>query len=459
MPQTLASYFAPTRAPATTLQKASDWIGVTGLYLFSFFSLLSIAGANTGMGLMLIGLLLSSDAWRRLSKQFLVWCCLLIIGYIVVRNFSPTTQIAVDPKTQVNQAKDWALLFLFFIPAWWLSQSPKRIPTALGLMIVGFSLGILSSLNGDVLSQIVQGTRSGLHFGKPIIFGFDCAAMILGLIVLAVYCLNPNLQLTRIQRYSCVGLTILAILFFTQGLIISQSRGVWLAIFFAIPTIFLTLKFTRQSKQQPKVMLLLPLATLGAILALIVALNWSTIQQRISAEQQELGVVVNQGLNQAPLTSATYRLHLWEFGLNKWLERPFTGWGPGTTYALVEAENNPELRDDRNIAFDHLHNAYLELVFQLGLIGIILVSLICGLMVSKIMEAYRRMRISIYFLAFLFSNFVLIAIYSLTDFRHLHWNWRFYWMMLAGIAFAFPLMTFRPQSEQINRQPRKPDEA
>ncbi|MET0043061.1 MAG: O-antigen ligase family protein, partial [Candidatus Thiodiazotropha sp. 6PLUC3] len=177
--------------------------------------------------------------------------------------------------------------------------------------------------------------------------------------MLAVYRLNPHLQLSNTQRYGAVIVIILAILFFTQGLIISQSRGVWLAIFFAIPTIFLTLKFTRQSKRQPKVSLLIPLTTMGVILALILALNWNTILQRVSSEQQELGVVISEGLNQAPLTSTTYRLHLWEFGLNKWLERPFTGWGPGTTHALVEAEKNPALRDHRDVGFDHLHNASL----------------------------------------------------------------------------------------------------
>lgn len=454
MQQTLASYFVPIRSPESTLQKTSDWIGVIGLYVFSFFSLLSIAGANIGLVLMLIGLLLSSDAWKRLPKQVLIWSCLLIIGYIILRKIDASALIEANQKTQANQARDWALLFLFFIPAWWLSQSPKRIPTALALVVGGFSLGILSAIDGDLISQIAEGTRSGMHFGKPIIFGFDCAVMILGLIVLAVYRLNPHFHLSQGQKYGSVGLIILGILFFTQGLIISQSRGVWLAIFFALPTIFLTLKFTRQSKRQPKVSLLIPLATMGVILALILALNWNTILQRITTEQQELGMVVTEGLNEAPLTSTTYRLHLWEFGLNKWLERPFTGWGPGTTHALVESENNPSLRDHRDVGFDHLHNAYLELVFQLGLIGIMLVSLICGLMVSKMMEAYRRKRISIYFLAFLFSNFVLIAVYSLTDFRHLHWNWRFYWMILAGTAYAFPLMTFRPQSEPKNQQER-----
>ncbi|MCG7896656.1 MAG: O-antigen ligase family protein [Candidatus Thiodiazotropha taylori] len=455
MLQALSPYFKPSRIADSKLQQTSDWIGVLGLYIFSFFSLLSIAGANLGLGLMLIGLLLSSDAWRRLPRQFLFWSCLLIIAYIVYRGVEAMAEIPLDHKTQANQARDWALLFLFFIPAWWLSQSPRRIPTALGLMLAGFTLGILSALDGETLAQLLQGERSGMHFGKPIIFGFDCAAAILGLIVLAIYRLNPQLKQNRSQQVLLVVLIILGILFYTQGLIISQSRGVWLALFFALPTIFLTLKFTRQSKKQPKVSLLMPLAAVGLVLALILALNWDTIQSRVSTEQTELGTVVSEGLDEAPLTSSTYRLHLWEFGLNKWLERPFTGWGPGTTHALVEAENNPNLKDHRDVGFDHLHNAYLEVVFQLGLVGIMIIALICGLMVSKIMEAFRRQRISIYFLAFLFSNFMLIAIYSLTDFRHLHWNWRFYWLIIAGCAYAFTLMTFRPHLERQNRTPQE----
>jgi O-antigen ligase len=449
MQDTLSRYFAPTRNPNSTLQKASDWIGVAGLYIFSFFSLLSIAGANIGLGLMLIALILSTDAWRSLPKQLLVWCCLMVIAYVTLRSHYAIGQIEADPKTQINQTRDWVLLFLFFIPAWWLHQSPKRIPVSLGLVLSGFTLGIISALDGVTLSQLVQGGRSGLHFGiaKPIIFGFDCAAMILGLLALATYQFNPQLEQTRIQRLVIVSVLFLAVLFFTQGLIISQSRGVWLAIFFAVPTLFLTLKLTRQSRKQPQISLLIPSIALATIFTLILALNWNTIQQRITTDRQELNTAVTQGLAEAPLSASTYRLHLWEFGLNKWLERPFTGWGPGTTYALVDAENNPAMRDYRDVSFDHLHNAYLEVVFQLGLIGIILIALVCGLMISKIMEAYGRKRISIYFLAFLFSNFALIAVYSLTDFRHLHWNWRFYWLEIAGVAYAFTLMNFKPHTK------------
>ncbi|MCU7840359.1 MAG: O-antigen ligase family protein [Candidatus Thiodiazotropha sp. (ex Troendleina suluensis)] len=442
MLEKLRTSFVPTRIPSTKIEKISDWIGIIGLYLFSFFSLLSIAGANLGLGLMIIALILSAEAWRRLLRQPLWWACLLIIGYIALRAAWSTGEIAAEQKTQINQARDWVQLFLFFIPAWWLSQAPNRIPTALTLMFGGFGLGIITALDGEMLSQILQGVRSGLHFGKPIILGFDCAAAILGLITLTMYWLNPQLEQSRATLTIRLGLTILVMLFFTQGLIISQSRGVWLAILFAIPTIFLTLKFARKTRHQSTIKLRLPLIGILALIALILTMNWSTISQRVLSERQEWNTVVTEGLEQAPLGSSTYRLHLWQFGLNKWLERPFIGWGPGTTHTLVEAENDRALQNSPGSSFDHLHNAYLEAVFQLGLVGIFLIALICGQMFSKLMEGFRRRRISVYYLAFLLSNFVLIAVYSFTDFRHLHWNWRFYWLIIAGVTYAFALMTY-----------------
>ncbi|MEJ2405969.1 MAG: O-antigen ligase family protein [Candidatus Thiodiazotropha sp.] len=421
-------------------ERVSEWLGLSGLYLFAFFSLLGISGANIGLGLMLIALLLSGEAWRSLIRQSLFWLSLLIIGYITLRMTDAASLVAAEQKTQHNQARDWIQLFLFFIPAWWISRVPGRIPTTLALMFGGFTLGILSSLDAEMLKQITEGARSGMHFGKPIIFGFDCAAAILALILFIMIQLNPDSELPSGRRNLRIGLAVVGILFFTEGLIVSQSRGVWLAFLFALPTIFATLKFTRRSRRQPAIRVFKPMLAMSLIAILILAFNWNTITARVTSEQKELGIVVTQGLGKAPLSSSTYRLHLWQFGLEKWLQRPFTGWGPGTTHALVEADDNPGLRDERGVSFDHLHNAYLEVVFQLGLIGIVLIALVCGLMIAKLMEAYRRKRVSLYFIAFLFSNFALISVYSLTDFRHLHWNWRFYWLIIAGITFAYPLM-------------------
>jgi len=436
---------APAEAPVSTLARISDWLGVAGLCVFSFFALLGIAGANVGLALMLVALLLSQEAWRQLLRQSLVRACLLVIGYIALRSVWPPAAGAGEPQPQVAQAMDWAWLFLFFVPAWWLSRAPHRMVLSLTLMLSGFALGIVMSLDAAALTGLREGVRSGFHFGKPIIFGFDCAVAILALLLLVFYWLRPGLTVTRSRQAILIGLTILAMLFFTEGLILSQSRGVWLSFVVALPVALLVLGFGRDQGQRYTRRHFLVLTGILALTSLVLLLNWNTLTQRMQYERQELGVVVSKGLEAAPLSSSTYRLHLWKFGLAKWLEKPFLGWGPGTTPAMIEAENAIALKNPGgSTSFDHLHNAYLEVLLQLGLSGFVLITVVCVLLAGLVIRGYRKQCLSSYLLAFLLGNFVLIAVYSLTDFRHLHWNWRFYWLIIAGIAFACRLTESRP---------------
>ncbi|MEW8584659.1 MAG: hypothetical protein AB2531_02765, partial [Candidatus Thiodiazotropha sp.] len=243
MLQSIRESLLPIERPTTTAEKIGSWFGLVGLYLFSFFSLLSIAGANIGLGLMIIGLVLSKQAWRELLRQWITWICLLMIAYVILRAYWSLGEIAADQETQINQARDWIQLFLFFIPAWWLSQAKQRIPISITLMFSGFAIGMISALDGETLSQTLHGARSGLHFGKPVIMGFDCAAAILGLTALALHWLDTWQEKAKLTIAVRLSLALLAILFFTQGLIISQSRGVWLAILFALPSLFLTMRY------------------------------------------------------------------------------------------------------------------------------------------------------------------------------------------------------------------------
>jgi O-antigen ligase len=445
----LLTRLAPAEAPTSTLARISDRLGIAGLCLFSFFALLGIAGANLGLALMLIALFLSPQAWRQLLHQPLFRLCLLVIGYIALRTIWPPAENAGEPHAQVNQAMDWAWLFLFFVPAWWLSRGPNRIVLSLSLMFSGFALGIISSLDGAALSGLQEGVRSGFHFKKPIIFGFDCAVAILALLVLVFYWLRPGAVVTRTRQTILVGLTILAMLFFTQGLIVSQSRGVWLATLVALPAALLIPRLGREQVHRYTRQHLVALTGILTLSSLMLLLNWNTLTQRLQYESRELGVVISEGLEEAPLGSSTYRLHLWKFGLAKWLERPVLGWGPGTTLAMIDAENDISLKNPGGAtSFDHLHNAYLEVLFQLGLAGFVLITAVCALLVWMIIQGYRKQCLSSYLLAFLLSNFVLIAVYSLTDFRHLHWNWRFYWLIIAGISFACSLMANRPAASR-----------
>jgi hypothetical protein len=432
--------FPPLMADMTDKQRwhsVGEWIGFTGLTLFCFFSLLSISGANLGLALMLLGLVFSPQAWRQLPRQPLFWAAILSIVYVFISRFVSPIGAIGDADVQNDQAKDWAMLFLFPVTAWWISRHPNRQLYSLGLMFAGFAAGILTSLYSGSASTLLGGMRSGMHFGKAIIFGFDCAVAILAMMIMIVYWLDPRLELSWPQRVVRVGIVLLVLLFFSQGLVVSQSRGVWLAMLLTLPVMFSILwygmKDTYVMKRKAKVLVFL---SVFSIVALALLANWKVITERLVYENMAFGVVVSEGLEKAPLSSSTYRLHLWRFGLEKWLEEPVTGWGPGTTYSLVEVENVQELKNPNGKGFDHLHNAYLELLMQLGLIGLFFTLWNAILMISGIVKGYRHKALSVYMFSFLVSNFVLISVYSLTDFRHLHWNWRFYWLVLAGIIFV-----------------------
>lgn len=447
MNQQLLTLLSPADPPASYMARTGEWIGVTGLCVFTFFSLLGIAGANLGLALMFLALLLTPQAWLRLLHHPLFWLCVLSIVYILLRGALASSEIAKSGGTLNNQANDWAMLFLFFIPGWWISRSPNRIHLALWLMFAGFTLGIISSLNGLAIERMLNGMRSGLHFGKPIIFGFDCAAAVIALMTLTLYWIDQR-DGQRTLRIVKLSLTSLAILFFIQGLIVSQSRGVWLALLSALPATWLVLRLRKTPAHPFRIWQRLAIAAgTVAVLLSVLLLNWNTINQRFMYERHELSVVLSEGLDEAPLNSSTYRLHLWRFGLHKWLERPLLGWGPGMTQRLVDSEHEAGLKHPDGKGFDHLHNTYLEVLLQLGLVGATLIALICGLTIYLLISRYRARHISTYMLALLAGNFVLIVVYSLTDFRHLHWNWRFYWLILAGIAFAYTLRPHRASTD------------
>lgn len=448
---------APTPAPHDqSRQQLSDWIGFSGLVLFSGFALLSVSGAYLGLGLMLLALLITPGAWAELRRQPLVWLSLLCLAYIGARALMAINDAPPPLRGSIAQeGLNWGLLCLFFLPAWWMKGSPQRVLLALGLMLAGFLLGALLALDSATLRHILHGGRSGLHFGKPIIFGFHCAVGLLGMVAL-IQALRAGEHLhsaPRRLRWLWMAFASAALLLFLQGLILSQSRGVWLAF---VPALALTWFLSRDRSRQAPIEHRRRSALIAGALMLVIllptlALHWHSIGARLAFEQRELGVVLTQGLDEAPLTSSTYRLHLWRFGLHSWLERPLLGHGPGSSQILVDQAKRTELTNpESGLAYDHLHNAYLELLNQLGLVGLALVLALIGLLLRGCIRAHRNGQLSHTLFAFLCGNLMLIAIYSLTDFRHLHWNWQFYWLILAGAIFSLDARIETQQNPSAN---------
>ncbi|CAK0769661.1 hypothetical protein CCP4SC76_5230001 [Gammaproteobacteria bacterium] len=53
-----------------------------------------------------------------------------------------------------------------------------------------------------------------------------------------------------------------------------------------------------------------------------------------------------------------------------------------------------------------------------------------------LIAAYRTGRLARDHLAFFAGTTLLVLVWSAFDFRHLHWDWRDYWILLAGTGFS-----------------------
>ena len=62
-----------------------------------------------------------------------------------------------------------------------------------------------------------------------------------------------------------------------------------------------------------------------------------------------------------PYNSAGTRVHLWAFGLQKFVERPVFGHGPYNHHLIIAS--------DLQNKHGYLHNSYLEMLVRLGLFG------------------------------------------------------------------------------------------
>lgn len=428
----------PLKHPSRKFGTAIEGVGVVGLYLFAVSAMASVSIANIGLGLMLIGFILSPNAWKAVRKEPIFWLCIILIVYVILRAVWAGHEFPSTSDLQLKRAKSWILLFLFFVVSWWLSLAPKHTPVVLILTLTGFSVGILASSDAPLMmSLVLESTRSGMHYGRPIIFGFHCAVILLGVLLFAPRWLHCDSRHSRWTCFTLYVLTLFLVLFFLRGMIISQSRGVWLAAVIVIPTA--SILFYRKNvfqgsiKNRRWIMWLF----VAAILTLAAAPNLSLIYERISLQSRSLNIIVEQGLENAPRDGVGHRLHMWRFGIEKWSEHPFIGWGPGSTQFLVGKETTAALFNPKDgKPWDHLHSLYVELLLQLGLIGAVLVVAIVALLVKSTLDANKERRLPNDLLFFFISCIALIAIYSLTDFRHLQWNWRFFWLLLAGIGFS-----------------------
>jgi len=415
-------------------------IGTAGLFVFAVSAFLSTSGVSIGLGLLLVAILLDRSVWSGLRRNPVFFLFVTSIIYLVLRTVWAIWEFPDSTELQWDQAWDWVRLWLFLCVAWWINGDLKRLNWVLFLPLVGLLIGAIYYLSGN-LSVLWSGERTGFHL-RIIAFGLYSSTFILGLLLLAprIWGNRENLSVFALR----IALWLIPLVLMTQGLIIAQSRGAWLAAVVVIPPLIVVRYRLLWKRGVSSPWRRMGLAILAVVfLALLIQTNLSTIKNRISQENEMFAALYRGDFDDIPNLGFGVRVQTFRFGMEKWLERPIFGWGPGSTEYLISHSNRPILMHPdvkRGYAWlDHLHITYLEVLVRFGLVGALFILAVVALLLKTLWNAYRQSRLPEDYALFLAGALALTAIWSLSDFRLLHADWRSYWLLIAGSIYAFRL--------------------
>ncbi|WP_226703885.1 O-antigen ligase family protein [Microbulbifer elongatus] len=420
-------------------------IGVPALLIYGFFgiSLDDIPGKTAQLA-MLCGLLMLAIYGRpvdgtSLRRSGIVW---LALGAILVTLISWGFSWLTHPEWAESSLKVHRLTHWFaMIPIAVLLGGQARNTYTLWLIAL---CGLLLSpwISGNGLQEWQQGLA-----GMRVDFGLHNAqhtAMLFGTGALGLLAFAPGILRNRRGCWIFRTTWLLAVAICITALLLTQTRGVWVGMLFALVVItcagIVTLRKHFHSHRR-----YIAAATIAtgsaAVLAGYLSLG-DIVSQRLQAEQETIALVQQGDTESIPFNSAGIRIHTWEEAL-KWIaERPLVGWGGNGRSLIFDYSKN--LPDEIKQNFGHLHNSYLDLMVNFGLLGLLLLAALVYWLLSRCLRYYRAGLISGSNLVFCLSFTVFFGVINLFE-SYLFYDSGRYVLALAGGGLLTQLWSAKRQ--------------
>lgn len=394
-------------------------LGLFGLYLFAFFALVGPAGANLGIALMLAGLLLDRHARQRLVLHPLLWlaaCSALVTLASVATAWTDGPAGAAD---HAHAAIRLTKLWLFILCAWHFAASPARIGRALVLLLAGFVLTRL--FHPDMLQTATADLRPG--YGLPTLAHAEyCAIGVLSLLLCLPRWWSAGLA-ARIGGAGVLGLLVF-------WLIESQGRMAWLGLAALAPILLLARAWLADSAASRRPWLA---GSVVVLLSLAAATQIDLVSERLAAESGDIAQIRAGEWDSIGYSSVGIRVHLFAYGMDLWLERPWLGWGPGALPALLD------ILPDAQLHYQDLHNLYLDLLVRVGLLGSLPFAIGLLLVLLAAARVVQQRRAPTDLALVLLGGIGLHLLLALTNMRGLNVDWRHVWMLFGGALASFAL--------------------
>lgn len=352
------------------------YVGFSTLLLYALTKLLWPEAAKiaetTSAILGIVALLI----WgKQLRYSAALW---LLLAAVAVQILSWTLGYFDHPQwvTRNPQVDRLGKLFIFIALAWWLGGSTRNTLLVWSLAAAGFFATTLVQGGGiDEWRRGLDGMRVDFDIRNAQHTAMFFGTVLLGLVIFARRMVHPAGRWLPLRTLLWLLLSAACL----TGIVITQTRAIWLALCAALPVaglLWAGASMQSSGAAQAKKPLLAGLA-----LCVLVALPASVffkdvVERRLGVEAAIIGEVLNGNLEQVPYSSVGIRVHTWVAAAQWIAERPLVGWGDkGRTLAIKHTEWLPE--DVRN-DFGHLHNYFLELWVAYGLLGLALFTALAG---------------------------------------------------------------------------------
>lgn len=427
----------PTAAAASTRpwDAGLERVGIFGIHLFALFALLGSSVAAAGLLLFLVAFVLRFRDWPRLGRDPLALVCALVVLYVGLHSL--VFYLALPPGDMADDVAEtgasWAKLVLLIPFAYWAAADPVRIRRVLLLLLLGFTLGFLRKIDWAAFDAAFFQTRFENYLPGNV-FGMFAGLGVLGLVVFRRRFFGEGSRGTL--RLARVILWVLLLAVLLEGLLLSFSRGSWLA-FVAAALLYLWQERQRGAGRRHGAALL----AFGALFALLAAAHWGSIEVRLREEIPILEQVVQGDLEGLQHRSVGIRVLGWRYGFSEWLQHPWFGLGAGTSRHRIAASGRPELLMYGQYWLPHLHNTYLEILYQLGVVGLVLIASLLWVLARGTAAERRAGRLPEDLFLFLQTTLVFALIWALFDYRAVRQDWVVFWIIAAGSAYSFRLRT------------------
>lgn len=407
-------------------------------------------------------------AWRagsRFEIPPVVWVTLAFVLYLLLRAALPNAVSSPDPGRTWATVFDLAQLAVFVPIAFAIGGDRRLLRQLLVLALVGLIIGTLWRADWPLMLADWHGyilTRPG--FGFPALaYALYAGTALIGLVALRH---RVWYGVGRHWRWWAFACWLAAFLLLLQGVVMTSARGSWLALtLVALLGLLLHWRAGRpvsaqqgRERQQSSIAgdtdprrgsgstptRAITVALAAALIGLMV-INGDEILDRFALESDALFALL-RGDSRAETkpeavrpTSVGQRWHAQHLALKSWLERPWIGWGPGSSRGLIAQSDQPELNHPIEGPLKHLHNSYAELLVQTGALGLGLWLLIGGLLLAMVYRAVRSGRLDRDLGLFLLLSLLYLALWSLFNYRMENQDFRGYWAFLAGAALSVGL--------------------